>query len=67
MVLTHKCINGGGLSSRLQLPEVPRLEQKITLDAAAVSVLRRCQGRVGEIFTATAAGVLQYALGDLGR
>ena len=50
--LPRSCVNGGGLESRLCLPQVPVAEQELVLGEAFASALSPWQARCGEIVTA---------------
>ena len=51
LVSIPKCINQGGLLSRILLPEVPVLEKELQLPSETLSSLGNWGARVGEIFT----------------
>lgn len=51
-VLPRSCANGGGIASRLTLPQVPVAEQELVLGGAFAAALAPWQARCGEIVTA---------------
>ena len=51
MALPRSCVNSGGLISLVRLDQVPQLDVKTTLSAAALAALTLWQARQGEVLT----------------